>query len=304
MPELVANAILDAVGRLPSWLIWGYFWSKVLEPRGTRAYWLAWMTLYAVQSVSMPFAAGPTAWGIALTVFQMGLFPLLMTRGGFWYKLLVIVTTAVSGIAVELAMQIVVFLLGIDVADYRRVLDHPVEYYVLQLIGAFVYAVLFYLIYVLISGLSHRTNPVARQFGLGMLSQLGVTCGMAALPRYFSDDGGLLLPMCCAYAVVNIVADALILVSVSRAGAAYEQRAHAEALRALLDKDLARFGELADEVQGVARFRHDLRDELQSAAELVRRGDYARAAALVDELECRVGSCSSSGPSVQGKAPR
>lgn len=304
MSELVANAALDALGRLPSWLIWGYFWSKVLEPRGIKAYWFAWMALYAVQSVSMPFAAGPTVWGIALTVFQMGLFPLLMTRDGFWYKLLVIVATAAGGIAVELVMQIAVFLLGIDVVDYRQVLDHPFEYYALQLIGAFVYAVLFHLLYVLISGMSHRTDPVVRKFGLGMLSQLGVTCGMAALPRYFSDDGGLLLPMCCAYAAVNIAADALILVSVSRASAACEQRAHAEALRSLLDKDLARFGELADEVQGVARLRHDLRDELQSAAELVRRGDYVRAAALVDELERRVGNCSGSESPAQGEAPR
>ena len=87
---------------------------------------------------------------------------------------------------------------------------------------------------------------------------------------------------------MNIAADGLILLFLSRANAAYAQNQCARLLRSRLDATLAAFKGLADEVQAVARFRHDLRAELQAVAGLVRAGEYARAGMLVGELERKI----------------
>lgn len=289
MNELVANGILDAIGRLPGWLAMGCFWYKTFDVRGKRWFWVAWMLLYAVQSVRIPYIGGATGEAIFWSVLQMFVFPLVFSRGKLWYRIIVVASTAVVVVMSELTVGLVLLRMLSDITTFRDVLDHPAEYFLCQLMVAFIFALSFLMLHVLFMRLAHQRNtPAFMQFGAGMLAQLGVTCGMAVLPQYYVQGNAALYITSCVYAVVNIGADALILASILRANAAYEQRAHAERLRVRLDGTLAHFKNLADEIYRIARFRHDLRDELQSVAALVRAGDFARAEALVGELERQV----------------
>ncbi len=289
MDTVALNWVLDAIGRLPGWLIYGYYWTKVLDVRGVKTHWTVWMAIWAVTSLRAPVMAQGTIESVVWTVGYLVLYPILMSRGRLWYRVIVAITTMITCLIGEMLASAVYGMFG-DIFYFRDVLDHPVEYALTQLLLVLIYAVFFYLLYGLFARIAHqRTNPTLGYFGIGLLAQLALTSVMLAVTEWFLWGDTVILIATCLFAVVNIVADALILLSVARANEAYEQRMRAEALRVQLDASLAHFKGLADKVQAVARFRHDLRDELQAVAALVRRGDYARAEALVGELEERLG---------------
>ncbi len=297
MDIATANALLDALGRLPAWLVMGFFWWKVLEVRGTRLFWVLWMALWVEQSVRMPAAPPGTVEAALQLVFQLVVFPLVVARNALWYRILTLVTTGIVMLMAEMLTTLLVPLIGVQVSiDFRNVLGHPLQYAVGETMFTLVYALLLYLLYLALTRAARQqSNPALRYFGLGLFAQLAVTTTMVSVAEYFAWGNQVILVGACVFAFVNITADALILALVGRANAAWEQRVRADGLRARLDAVLGHFRDLAGEVQAVARFRHDLRDELQAVAALVRRGDYVRAEALVGELEARLGERASEG---------
>ena len=257
--------------------------------RSKKVYWLLWMILFAIESVRFPYIGGTTAEGIIWAVIQMVAFPLLLARDKLWYRALVIIATAVTSILVEMLALLLATVLGIDATNSRQVVSHPLEYWLCQVFVLFLFVLSFGFLYALLCHISASRGTVAlKQFGVGLLGQLGVTFCMTAVAEYGLESDQTVLITGCIFAFVNIVADALILISLLRASALYYQHERMALLRSHLDATFFAFKGLADEVQAVARFRHDLRAELQAVAGLVRAGEYARAGMLVGELERRI----------------
>lgn len=292
MSELVVNGILDALGRLPGWLVWGYFWSKTLDVRGLRSFWFCWMGIWTVTSVLMVFPqfGSGTSCSMVATVLYMVAFPFCISNARPVYRILVIICTAISVLLAEMAVYAFSFIFGFDIpSDFRHVLDHPTLYATCEAILALILAVELHSLYMLFLRIGDRqTNPVLRYYGMGLLAQLALTVAMLSVAQWVLWENQAVIFAAGAFVAVNIAADGLILLLLSRANAAYAQNQRARLLRSRLDATLAAFKGLADEVQAVARFRHDLRAELQAAASLVRAGEYARAEALVDGLEHRI----------------
>ncbi len=291
MDTVAVNAALDALGRLPGWLIWGWFWSKVLDMRGgDRLHWVLWTALWLLQSVRMPAMGTGSPESVLYFAVQCVAYPLLMSRDGLWYRVFVLALTTIASIAVELLAVLTALACGIVMpSDFRDVLDHPLAYALCMVFITLLLAFSFSMLYIILARISHRrANPVPRFFGPALLAQFGMIAAMVAVAEYFAWGNGVVLLAACLFALVNIAADAFILMSAFCANAAWEQRLRSKRLRSRLDAALGHFRGLAGEVQAVARFRHDLRDELQTVAALVRRGDYVRAEALVDELQGRL----------------
>ena len=291
MSEMLSNALIDAAARLPGFIVLAFFWTKVLDVRSIKAYWLVWLAIWLVQSIVRPFDGFGTVGSIGLFFVQMIVFPLAMSRGRLWYRVLVVASTTIAIVLSETFAMLFSALVGFNkIPTYFEILDDPVAYLVCQTVILLEFAVLFYLLYLVFARLLRQQgSPMLVCFGIGLFAQMVLTYIMIGVTQWlFLGEDDAMLGFAVAFALVNLCADALVLLSVSRANAAYAQNQRARLLRSRLDATLAAFKGLADEVQAVARFRHDLRAELQAAASLVRAGEYARAGALVDGLEHRI----------------
>ncbi len=291
MPEVVANGVIDALARVPGFVVIGLFWTRVLDVRDARVYWGAWFLIWLVQSLFRPISEMNSAASVALFLVQMVVFPLAVARDKLWYRVLVLSATTLGVIVSEFAVLLFILALGFEeVPGYTQVLDQPAEYFMAQSLILVAFLLVFYLLYRVFARLTRQqASPLFRSYAAGLFGQFLLAYILVGFLEWFALDSTFALAVTSAFVLVNLIADVFILLSVSRANAAYAQQVRARRFRATLDGALTHYRSLADEIQSVARFRHDLRDGLQTVAFLVRRGDYARAEALVDEMEGRLG---------------
>ena len=220
-------------------------------------------------------------------IFYSAVFPTIMARDKLWYRILTALAGSAGLIASEMFISMLFYYLGYDmVQNFRDVQSHMLDYYMVQGIIGILFAIALYPLHLLLKRITHnKVEPVVLYFGGCLFGQVVLTCTLLGVALRVAYNDRTLMAICLVFAVTCLVIDALVLGFASRANAAYERSRQAEALRAQLDACMAHFKAVADESQAVARFRHDLRDQLQTVAALVRAGDYARAEAIVGDLE-------------------
>lgn len=279
------NVVLDNLGRMPGWIVVGYFWTKTLDLRHGRWFWALWVGLLVFNTGMHVVWYTRVSRAIA-DIFPLLVFPLLVSRGKLWYRLLVVLSTAAGTMIVEVMCALTYFALGHDPLNFRDVQAHPAYYYQTQAFITCCFALVFYVFYFFIKRFRREeADPVVLYFGGCLFGQVILACTMLAVSINVTGLTGGPWTACVVFVCALLVFNALALGYANWACAARARERRAQDLREQLDACIAHFRGVANESQALARFRHDLRDQLQGVSSLVEAGDFARAEALLGDLE-------------------
>lgn len=283
------DLILDFFGRLPGWLVFGFFWYKIFNIKNARVYWAAWalQLMLTTTFALIKWAMWPR---LLIDIGNLVLFPLVASHGHgkLPYRLLVIATTSAAMILSEMVTSAVTSSLGVidNLENFRNVLDHPLAYYSLQGLLALIFALLCSLLYPLLRRLGKESvDLVCLYFGAFLFSQLVLFCTVLAVAERVAWGDPAVMSVSFGFALVSLAIDAVVLLAAGHINEAANQQRKNAVLREQLESCLDHYRDVVAEEERVARFRHDLRGELQAVDALVGRGQYDRALGLVDELQ-------------------
>lgn len=287
------NLLLDSIGALPGWLVLGFFWFKLFDVERPRLYWTVWFVQFVLTRSLLFFTFDLWA-RMLIDISNLVLFPFVASRGHgtLWWRILAIVAGLAGTLTSEMAVTVVLYASGqgVLITEFRNVSDHPFVYCFFQGLMALVFAAVSCALYALLRRVGRKeADPTCLWFALFLLTQVFIVIVVLATCQYNSWGNPPVMIASFIFALTSLVLDAILLGVASQASATTARQRRNELLKNQLEACITHYQDIVAQEEHLARFRHDLRGELQTVDALVAAGNYQRALSLVDQLQKQLG---------------
>lgn len=263
-----------------------YAVSTMLEPKNKALYW----GLQVAALVGFAFIrtdVGPLE-RTALTLLLAVVLPVALTRGNVLHRLLVVsLCLAVLFVAEFFGNFVWIFITGAPTMDYGAAWAHLPE----TLFARTACIVLSVALYAGLRRLMNRQGAGAVRtalfVGFPLVQVVLLTVGVAVGNGLFAESGAF-YGAATAAALVCVAADVTLFRSMERYQRRQDEERRAEALARQLAWGARQNAEIQESLGSVAKFRHDIRNQLQAIAVLVERGECILARNQLQALKARM----------------
>lgn len=227
--------------------------------------------------------------GFMLLLLSYIVLPVALSEGGLALRIVVAVAALIcvtATEAVEWALWGVV-LAGPVPEGFERYLDtvrqNVPAWMVVQLVRAVIVLLLLRALQAAVRRCGSWSSAEAWPFAVLAASQLALFL-LVAIPGCLVDLDAWWYGADVALALACVEADAIALVLLGRQERALAEERRTVLLQERLDEQRACYAATMDELEKIARIRHDARNQLQTIEELTERGEFGRARMLAADL--------------------
>lgn len=288
--------LLDMLGVLPVEVVVTYAYTKMLRFRSDRVFWTVRMSLIVLlcyfRSAMDPGVR--MAVGAAITIF----LPLLLSQDKLSSRVFVIVLVNVVLAIAEIAgAALWLALSGTPLVDQDTFAfsSGVADYWTVRLVHLLLAIMLLSGLYAVLRRFSASEQEGMRFFVVLPLTQVVLLSVSLAIMQYLPHQSDLFNYGNLVLAAVCVVVDCFLFVSMGRYGMRQRSEQRAALLQCELDDYLHEYRVVVEDMEAVARLRHDLRNQLQVATELAEDGKSEEALNLLADMKSAVNALDAEG---------
>lgn len=285
---MLTNAQMDLIFVFPTALVLGYFYTRVLDMPNKKLYMIVVVVLAFTSSV---LRAGytPEIKTVVGIVSDL-LLPLLFSRGRFGRRVMTVALAEVCLFADEiLGGALWLCATGVPFADY----DMAREYFGAYVLMHVVHMAALIGMLALLAAALNRTKGQESISRLWMLAGFPVTqfallFSAVYIGHFYFSASNVYYGACSIMAVVGLLVDVLFLRALDQWAKAEVAHQRAEAVERQLEEYYQHCETMLRHSEETAKFRHDMRNHLQTISSMASCGLNAEAVNYAEELEIRL----------------
>ncbi len=274
---------LNLINVLPTQLVFAYACVRMLDFKHPVWFITAQLVLIAI---CIPVRAFNADLGVFLG-FVVTLLPVVIARDALPRRVFVTACCVIALIIAEIPASLVwSALTGVLLSDYQVILIHLPEFILVSLIHAMMIMVLCALVEVVLNRYASTESETSIKlflwFALGQMVLMFAFCQVLVDVIATSWDvvwfGSCAVAACC-------VADAAMFVIFAWFSKKEKEERRAALMKEQFEAYLEDCENIAQALEGAAKMRHDLRNQMQVVYALIDRGDYEEAACYLEEMQ-------------------
>ena len=273
----MSNALIDIVGIFPVQIVFAYALSRMLVMRNATLYW----TLEIVSVLLLACFRSQMDVGVRfLAALPLALLPIALSEGALSRRILAVVLAHLVLFFVELpGGALWVALTGTPIADY----DASREHFGAFLLTHAAHLALLVVLLAVLCLLFYRFADSAQKEGRWLpvaftVVQLMLVNIVLLLPFGYIESSAFYYAFSVPLSLLGLAADLLLLFAMGRVAQKRRADARAALLEEQLDRYLVRYECFVEDVEQVAKLRHDMKNHVQVVLALseCKRIDEAR----------------------------
>lgn len=285
---MLTDAQMDLIFVMPTALVLGFFYARTLDVRN-KASFMATVFLLAV-TVNAYRACFSMELKMACGVFYDLLLPFAFSRDRLSRRVMVIALAEVCLFADEIIGGALWMLTtGAPTASYDAAREHFGAYVLMHAVHMAALVAMLFALYLVLNRASVGHGSARLWMLAGFpVAQFALISGAVFIGYfYFPESSGYYIA-CSIAVLVDLFADVLFLRALDGWLKSEAERQRSEAVRRQLEAHYLHCRALLASSERAAKFRHDMRNHIQTISLMSERGQNAEASGYVKELTARL----------------